>query len=88
MLICYYEVDENPNNYWLLFDLADTLLFLGEKGKSIKTFNEAVKLIPVDERNDKMNTVLGPWRDFLIAGVLNDSTKALIEEIIIPFNPN
>ncbi|MEP6951137.1 MAG: tetratricopeptide repeat protein [Ginsengibacter sp.] len=80
--LCYYEVDENPNNFWLLFDLADVLLF-SENNEEYKTkFHEAVILIPPDEQKDILNTVLGPFRDYLTAGVLTAPLKTHVEEIV------
>jgi hypothetical protein len=88
--LCYYVVDLDPNNYWPLFDLADTLLFLGENKKSLAKFTEAIKLIPEEKRQDELNSVLGPFRDYLTAGVLDPdiSLKAQVGTIVKQLSSN
>ena len=70
------------DDYWRLFDLADALLFSGEPEESVTLFNRAVGLVPIDERKDKLLSVLGPLRDYLAAGVLNEPLRGKVEEVV------
>jgi hypothetical protein len=80
--LCRHTVEEDTNDYWRLFDLADTLLFSGEPEESQTLFNRAVGLVPIDERKDKLLSVLGPLRDYLAAGVLNEPLRGKVEGVV------
>lgn len=81
--LCRYEVDQSPHDYWRLFDLADALLFSGEpEQESSLLYDKAVELIPSEERKDKLNSVVGPFENYLAANVLDDPLKTNIERVI------
>lgn len=80
--LCRHTVEEDPTDYWRLFDLADALLFSGEYEEAQAVFDKAIELIPIEEREDKLLSVLGPLRDYLTAGVLNAALRVQVEEIV------
>lgn len=72
-------MEEDPGDYWRLFDLADALLFSGGYEESRTFFDKAIELVPADERKDKLLSVLGPLRDYLAAGVLSGDLLIQVE---------
>lgn len=80
--LCRHTVEEYPNDYWRLFDLADALLFSNEYKEARIIFQSAVELIPKDERKDKILSVLGPLRDYQTANVLDETLRSQVNEVV------
>jgi tetratricopeptide (TPR) repeat protein len=80
--LCRHTVEEDPRDYWRLFDLADALLFSGQYEDAQDFFNTAIALVPIEERKDKLLSVLGPLRDYLTADVLNGTLRVQVEETV------
>lgn len=82
VFLCRHIVEEDPKDYWRLFDLADALLFSAEYEESRTTFCKAIDLIPTQERKDTLLSVLGPLKDYLTAEVLQSELKLEVEKIV------
>jgi tetratricopeptide (TPR) repeat protein len=77
-----FAVEEDPKDYWRRFDLVDTLLFSDQQSEALIACDEAIALVPVEARKDVLLSVIGPLESFVIAGVLENSTKAATELIV------
>jgi tetratricopeptide (TPR) repeat protein len=77
-----FAVEEDPKDYWRRFDLVDTLLFSDQHDEALVACDEAIALVPAEERKDVLPSVIGPLESFVTAGVLENSTKAVTELII------
>jgi hypothetical protein len=73
---------ESPKDYWRRFDLADALLFSGELTQALDAFDDAIALVPVEARANTLTSVLGPLRNYVTAGVLDETLLAHVNIII------
>lgn len=80
--LCRHSVEEKPEDYWRLFDLADALLFSGEYEESHSAFSNAIELVPKDVQKDRLLSPLGPLRDYLSANVLSGDLRIAVEKIV------
>lgn len=80
--LCRFMTQESPQDYWRHFDLAEALLFSGELAEALATFDKAVALVPVEARADTLTSVLGPLRDYVAAGVLDEGLLANVKTVI------
>ncbi|CAG1023213.1 partial Magnetosome protein MamA, partial [Methylococcales bacterium] len=78
VFLCRHMVQQTPEDYWRRFDLADALLFSGDYGEAHSVYDDAVRLVPNDQRKDTITSVLGPLTDYITAGILDGG---LLEEV-------
>jgi tetratricopeptide (TPR) repeat protein len=78
-----YSVEEDPENYWRRFDLVNTLLFTDQHDEALVACDEAIAFVPVEKRKDVLPSVIEPLESLVTAGVLENSTKAVTELIIV-----
>lgn len=76
--LCRHMVQQAPEDYWRRFDLADALLFSGDYSEAHLAYDAAVRLVPDDQQNDTIASVLGPLMNYTTAGIL---TGELLEEV-------
>ena len=48
--LCAFEAADAPDDYWRLFDLADTQLFQGNAKPALDTYSAAIDKVPVMQR--------------------------------------
>lgn len=82
ILLCRFAVQESPNDFWRMFDLADALLFSGDAEEAYQFYNRAVDLIPKDERKDKLDSVINPFKDFIAANILDENQMAKVQKVV------
>ncbi|ADB41549.1 tetratricopeptide repeat protein [Spirosoma linguale] len=82
VLLCRFAVQEDSNDYWRLFDLADTLFLSGEYGEAYQVYDKAISLIPKEERKDKLSSVIDPFQNYLSASVFSGVYIDEIQKII------
>jgi hypothetical protein len=75
-------VQQEPDDYWRKFDLADALLFSAEYEEADKAYDDAITAVPSDERGDTINSVLGPFRDYLTADVVHGDLLVELKKVI------
>lgn len=80
--LCRHMVEEEPNDYWRRFDLADALLFSEQYDEASRVIRDAIKFVPEEQRKDTMTSVLGPLRDYLNADVVDGTLRNRVEGII------
>jgi tetratricopeptide (TPR) repeat protein len=80
--LCRFMAQESPKDYWRRFDLADALLFSGELTQALDAFDDAIALVPVEARANTLTSVLGPLRNYVTAGVLDETLLAHVNIII------
>lgn len=80
--LCRHEVEEKPDDVWRKFDLADALLFSGQYVEGREVMTLAVEAVPRERRPDTLNSVLGPLRGYLKAGVLSGDLLAQVESVV------
>ena len=80
--LCLIKCKKAPNDYWLLFDLADTYLFVDDVNEGHRLYNEAVRLIPPDYRVSILASVISPLEEFLAIGVFEDQNRDTVQKIV------
>jgi tetratricopeptide (TPR) repeat protein len=80
--LCRFMAGEAPGDFWRRFDLAEALLFSGEREAALETFDEAVALVPGEARADNLASVLGPLENYVSAGVLDEDLSGAVNAII------
>jgi hypothetical protein len=84
-LLCRYIADEEPNNYWCRFDLAEALLFSGKRKMAQQTFLSTVCMVPTYLRKFDLETVSRPLKDYKNADVIDgnvlEGVDFFIEEL-------
>jgi tetratricopeptide (TPR) repeat protein len=81
-LLCSIKRKKAPNDYWLIFDLADTYLFVDDVNKGHKLYSEAVQLVPTDYRESILSSVTSLLKEILSLGAIEEQIKAVVQEII------
>jgi tetratricopeptide (TPR) repeat protein len=76
------ELEENPTDYWISFDQADSYLLVGEVDKGYELYTKAIALVPLNQRKSELSSVISPLEDFLVADVLDAQIKIAVEKII------
>jgi len=84
IFLCKHEVQKkkNQNNYWIRFDLADTLLFSGNYTEAQKAYDEALSIIPKKKLKDTVSSVLGPLHNYQISGVLEGQLNLEVNKVV------
>ena len=85
-LLCSIKRKKTPNDYWLIFDLADTYLFVDDVNKGHKLYSEAVQLVPTDYRESILSSVTSLLKEILSLGAIEEQIKAVVQEIIEELN--
>lgn len=80
--LCRHRVEEEPDDYWRRFDLADALLFSQQYDEAYKVITDAIEVVPKDKRTDTITSVLGPLRNYLTADVVSGDLRVQTERII------
>ena len=80
--LCAFESTDAPDDYWRLFDLADTQLFQGKAKPALDTYTAAVDKVPVTQRGDVLRSPLLSLSELAEADVLKGSVKRGAREII------
>jgi len=80
--LCRYMVQQTPEDYWRRFDLADALLFSGNYGEAHCVYDDAVHLVPDEQRNDTIASVLGPLNSYATAGILDGPLLEEVKKVI------
>jgi tetratricopeptide (TPR) repeat protein len=81
-----FKLLDQPDDYWLRFDLADTYLLTGEVDQGYRMYQEASKYVPGDYQADAFSSVASPLKEFLSLEVVDDPIKATIEKILKDFD--
>jgi tetratricopeptide (TPR) repeat protein len=77
-----HKVRKDPKDYWEIFNLGEIHLFSGEFTEAEETYKKGVAAIPIDVREDKIRSVLGPFRDYVKAEVLDGELLSHVEKLI------
>jgi tetratricopeptide (TPR) repeat protein len=80
--LCRYIADQNPLDYWLKFDLAETMLFTKNTTEARKVFSSAVGLVPDDLRAYVFTTVAGPLKDYTALEVVRGNIRSGVNGFI------
>lgn len=80
--LCRYMVQQTPEDYWRRFDLADALLFSGNYSEAHSAYDDAGDLVPDEQRNDTLASVLGPLKSYVTAGVLDGPLLEEVKKVI------
>lgn len=77
--------DTGSNDSWPLFDLADTLLLTGRGAEGLAALRKGVALVPQEERDAVLSSVIEPLQDVLsVDGLLApeaaDAVRRAVEE--------
>ncbi len=67
---------------WKLLDLADCLIFSGRGEEGLETVRAAVNEIPTANRASYLDSAIGPWRDALAAGILEQTETRFVTQAI------
>ena len=81
--LCAFESADAPDDYWRLFDLADTQLFQGKAKPALSTYIAAVDKVPEMQRGDVLRSPLSILSELAEAGVLKGRVKRSTGEIIM-----
>ena len=81
-----FKLIDQPDDYWLRFDLADTYLLTGEEDQGYQGYQDAIKYIPRDYQSSVFSSVASPLREFLSLDVVDDPIKATVERIFEDFD--
>jgi tetratricopeptide (TPR) repeat protein len=79
--LCSFKALENPDDYWALFDLADTELLLGRNAGQ-HTYKRAIGAVPVDERGGILLSPKQPLLELLDAKVLTQKVANLAQRVV------
>jgi Flp pilus assembly protein TadD len=82
LFLCRHMVQQDPSDYWRKFDLADALLFSENYGEADSAYDDAINTVPTEERRDIIRSVLGPFQDYLAAGVLEGDLLIEVNKVI------
>ena len=80
--LCAFESADCPDNYWRLFDLADTLVFQGQAESALATYTAAVVKVPKEERGDVLRSPQSSLSELAEANVLTEEVKSGVAAII------
>ena len=80
--LCAFEAADAPDDYWRLFDLADTQLFQGNAKPALGTYSAAIDKVPVMQRGDVLRSPMSSLTELAEADVLKGRVKRGAGEII------
>jgi len=80
--LCAFESADAPDDYWRLFDLADTQLFQGKAKAALDTYTAAIDKVSVTQRGDVLRSPLSSLSELAEADVLKGRVKRGAGEII------
>jgi tetratricopeptide (TPR) repeat protein len=75
-LLAMWATQEEPEDYWKKFDLADTRLLRGAVESGMQAVREGIRLTPVDKRGPVLTSAADPLRDLLSSPGLLDPDAA------------
>lgn len=81
-LLCAFKLKKQPDDYWLMFDLADSYLFAGELEEGRRLYQKAIQSVPTDYRPSVLSSVLSPLKELVILGVLEAHIDTAVKEVI------
>lgn len=82
IFLCQHMVGEAPKDFWRHFDLTDAFLFSRKFKEAFEACDAAIALVDIDKRADTLETVLGPLRNYVAAGVLDEELLSNVKAMI------
>ena len=80
--LCRYRLEDEPDDYWRKFDLADALLFSEQYEEAYQVMTSAIELVPEAKLKDTIPSVMDPLQDYLVADVVSGELRNQVERII------
>lgn len=84
--LCRLDLKKNPKDYWRWFDQADSYLLSGKVDEGYLLYTKTIELVPVKRRASELSSVISPLISFLVADVLDDRIKGIVQKIIEDLN--
>lgn len=81
--LCEYKLEDQPaEKYWLMFDIADSYLLLGEVDEGLRLYEEAIAAVPNDRRKSVLSSVYDPLENLISLETFEDKVKIASKKIL------
>jgi hypothetical protein len=79
--LCEFNVNQEPEDPWRRFDLAESHLFSEDFSKVNELYKDGIKLVRQEHRKSYLSSVIGPLKEILALEVLSFDLKRRVEDI-------
>ncbi len=81
--LCDYKLKDEPDEkWWLMFDIADSYLLVGEVDEGLRSYDEAITAVPNDYRKSVLSSVCSPLEELISSGSLEDKVETASNKVL------